>query len=178
MVPLDTFLWAFVLLFGLMGALRGWSKEMLVLFSVIVALAMPVVFEVVVADNVPQVSALFDRPPEERFYIDTGLLVLMTIAGYAGPVVSGRLARSSARETLQDILLGFIIGAANGYLIFGSIWFFMKEAGYGIWGVAQPAPNSIAEAMAEQFLPPVWLTDPILLTVFVFASVFVIIVLV
>jgi hypothetical protein len=161
-----------------MGALRGWSKEMLVLFSVIVALAARVIFGVIVADRIPYLGDLFDRPPVERFYVNTGLLVLMAVAGYAGPVISGRLASASARETLQDILLGFVIGAANGYLIIGSIWFFLKEAQYGIWGVAEPAPGSIAEALATKYLPPLWLTDPVLLTVFVLASVFVIIVLV
>jgi uncharacterized membrane protein required for colicin V production len=174
MVPLDTFLWAFVLFFGLIGALRGWSKEMLVLFSVVVALAMRLIF----SKYVPIVRDLFDRPPVQQFYMYTGLLVLMTVAGYAGPVVSGRLASASARETLQDILLGFIIGAINGYLIMGSIWYFLDAAGYGIWGVAQPAPNTIAATLAAQYLPPLWLTDAVLLTVFSFASVFVIIVLV
>ncbi|MGC9336020.1 MAG: CvpA family protein, partial [Anaerolineae bacterium] len=112
MVPLDTFLWAFILVFGLMGALRGWSKEMLVLFSVIVALAMRLIF----TEYVDFAKPLFDRPPREQFYLYSGLVILMTIAGYAGPAVSGRLARASARETLQDILLGFIVGAVNGYL--------------------------------------------------------------
>jgi uncharacterized membrane protein required for colicin V production len=174
MVPLDTFLWAFVLFFGIIGALRGWSKEMLVLFSVVVALAMRLIF----STYVPIVRDLFNRPPVQQFYIYTGLLILMAVAGYAGPVVSGRLASASARETLQDILLGFIIGAINGYLIMGSIWYFLDAAGYGIWGVAQPAPNTIAATLAAQYLPPLWLTDAALLTIFSFASVFVIIVLV
>jgi hypothetical protein len=157
-----------------MGALRGWSKEMLVLFSVVVALSSRVIF----SEYVPFVKELFNRPPIQRFYIDTGLVVLMAVAGYAGPVVSGRLARASARETVQDILLGFIIGAMNGYLIIGSVWHFLATAGYGIWGVAQPAPNTIASALATKYLPPSWLSNPILLTIFVFASVFVTIVLV
>ena len=174
MVPLDTFLWAFVLLFGLMGALRGWSKEMLVLFSVVVALAMRLIF----SKHVPFVKDLLDRPPIEQFYIYTGLVILMAVAGYAGPVVSGRLASASARETLQDILLGFIIGAVNGYLIMGSIWFFLDAAEYVVLGVTEPAPNTIAAALAAHYLPPSLLRDPVLLTVFVLASVFVIIVLV
>jgi len=174
MVPLDTFLWASILLFGLMGALRGWSKEMLVLFAVVVSLAMRVIF----TEYVPFIRDLFEGPPVQQFYIYTGLLLLMTIAGYAGPAMSGRLASASARETLQDIVLGFIIGAVNGYLIVGSIWYFLDAAGYGIWGVAQPAPNTIAAALAAKYLPPLWLSNAALLTVFAVASVFVIIVLV
>jgi hypothetical protein len=157
-----------------MGALRGWSKEMLVLFSVVVALAMRLIF----TQYVPFVREFFDRPPVQQFYLYTGLLVLMAIAGYAGPAVSGRLASVSARETLQDILLGFIIGAMNGFLIVGSIWYFLDAAGYDIMGISAPAPGSMAAALANNYLPPVWLTDAVLLTAFSFASVFVIIVLV
>lgn len=174
MVPLDTVLWTFVFLFGLMGALRGWSKEMLVLFSVVVALAMRLIF----TEYVPFVRDFFARPPVQQFYLYSALLVLMTIAGYAGPAVSGRLAHASARETLQDILLGFIIGAINGFLIVGSIWYFLDAAGYNIMGISPPPPESMAAALANNYLPPLWLTDAALLTAFSFASVFVIIVLV
>jgi uncharacterized membrane protein required for colicin V production len=174
MMPLDTALFTFVLLFGLMGALRGWSKEMLVLFSVILALAVRLIF----SQYVPIAREFFDRPAVEQFYIYSGLIILMAIAGYAGPAVSGRLAGVSARETLQDIMLGFIIGALNGFLIVGSIWYFLDAAGYGVLGIAEPAPGSLAAVMASKYLPPLWLSDAVLLTVFSFASVFVIIVLV
>lgn len=174
MVPLDTALFAFVLLFGLMGALRGWSKEMLVLFSVILALSMRLIF----GNYVPVAKDFFGRPPVEQFYLYSGLIILMAVGGYAGPAVSGRLANVSAREKLQDVLLGFIIGAINGFLIVGSIWYFLDAAGYGILGVSPPPPNSMAAAFASTYLPPVWLSDAVLLTAFSFSSVFVIIVLV
>jgi uncharacterized membrane protein required for colicin V production len=174
MMPLDTALFAFILLFGMVGALRGWSKEMLVLFSVILALAMRLIF----STYVPVAREFFARPAREQFYLYTGLIVVMAVGGYAGPAVSGRLAGRSARETLQDVMLGFIIGAINGFLIVGSIWYFLDAADYGILGIAPPPPNSMAAAIASTYLPPVWLSDAVLLTVFSFASVFVIIVLV
>jgi uncharacterized membrane protein required for colicin V production len=174
MVPLDTFLFAFILLFGMMGALRGWSKEMLVLFSIILGLAIRLIF----SQYVPIAREFFDRSAVEQFYLYSGLVVLMAVSGYAGPAVSGRLAGVSARETLQDIMLGFIIGAINGFLIVGSIWYFLDAAGYGILGIAPPPPNSMAAVIASTYLPPVWLSDAVLLTAFSFASVFVVIVLV
>lgn len=174
MIPLDTALFAFILLFGLMGALRGWTKEILVLFSVIVALAMRLIF----TQYVPLVRVFFQRPPVEQFYLYSALIVVMAIAGYAGPAVSGRLAGASARETLQDILLGFIIGAVNGFLIVGSIWYFLDAADYNVLGISPPPPGSTAAVLAAKYLPPVWLSDAVLLTAFSFAAVFVIIVLV
>jgi len=174
MVPLDTCLFAFILIFGMMGALRGWSREILVLFSVVLALAMRLIF----TEYVPIARDFFNRPAEEQFYIYSGLIILMAVGGYAGPAVSGRLARAGARETLQDVMLGFIIGAVNGFLIIGSIWYFLDGAGYELMGITAPAADSMAAALASTYLPPVWLSDALLLTVFSFASVFVIIVLV
>jgi len=172
-VPLNTVLGGFILVFGLMGALRGWAKEILVLFSAIVALSMRLIF----SKYVPFIKDVLNRPPMEQFYIYTGLLIFMTIAGYAGPVVSARLAGKAAREKLQDILLGAIIGAVNGYMIVGTIWYFLHRAGYGVWGIQPPPAGSAAELVVE-YLPLMWLTDPLLLTVFALASVFVVIVVV
>ncbi len=174
MMPLSTVLWGFVLVFGLMGALRGWAKEILVLFSIIVALAMRLVF----SKYVPFVRDILNRPPLEQFYIYTALLIFMAVAGYAGPVVSARLAGKAMREKLQDMLLGFVVGALNGYLIVGTIWYLLHKANYGVWDIQPPVPGSPSEVLATQYLPLVWLTDPLLLTVFVLASVFLVIVLV
>ncbi|HET91727.1 MAG TPA: hypothetical protein ENN99_13465 [Chloroflexi bacterium] len=173
MVPLDTVLLGFIIVFGLMGALRGWHKEILVLFSVVVALSMRLIF----SRYVPFVREFLDRPPLEQFYIYTGLIIFMAVAGYAGPVVSARLAGKGGRDKLQDVLLGFIIGAINGYLIVGTIWYLLHQAGYGVWKIQAPLGGSSA-AVVVQYLPLMWLSDPLLLTIFVLSAVFLVIVLV
>lgn len=173
MMSLNTVFWIFVLMFGLIGALRGWGKEILVTFSIIVALALRLVF----SKYVPFLKDLLaNRTPVEQFYIYTALMILMVIAGYAGPVVSARLAGKAAREKLQDILLGFVLGALNGYLVIGSIWYFLHLADYSFAWV--DPPTGTAELFAQLYLPLQWLTDPWLLTVFVLSAVFLVIVLV
>jgi len=173
MMPLDAVFWVIVLIFGTMGALRGWSKEILVSFSVMVALFLRLVF----SEYVPfSKGFLADLAAIEQFYLYGGLVIVMAIVGYAGPVVSARLASKAAREKLQDILLGFILGALNGYLIMGALWFFLHKANYGLLGIQAPAAGSGAARLATQYLPLVWLTDPMLLTVVAFSFVFVLIV--
>ena len=174
MMPLSTVLWGFVLIFGLMGALRGWSKEILVLFSIIVALSMRLIF----STYVPFIKDILNRNPREQFYIYSALIVFMAIAGYAGPVVSARLAGKAVREKLQDILLGFIVGALNGYLVVGTIWYLLHAANYGVWGIQRPVEGTTSYLVATQYLPLVWLSDPMLLTAFVLSAVFLVIVLV
>jgi hypothetical protein len=55
-----------------------------------------------------------------------------------------------AREKLSDTLLGFFLGGINGYLIVGSIWYFMIQAGYPFEQITapQPPPNIV------NYLPP------------------------
>ncbi|MEA3340579.1 MAG: CvpA family protein [Chloroflexota bacterium] len=174
MMPLSTVLWGFVLIFGLMGALRGWAKEILVSFSVIVALAMRLIF----SKYVPFIKDILSRPPIEQFYIYGALVVFMAIAGYAGPAVSAQLAGKAAREKLQDILLGFIVGAFNGYMIVGILWSLLHDANYGIWNIQPPLEGTTSYLVATQYLPLAWVSDPLLLTIFVLAAVFLVIVLV
>ena len=38
MISLVSAFWLFVIIFGLIGAMRGWAKELLVAFSVILAI--------------------------------------------------------------------------------------------------------------------------------------------
>jgi|GEM_PF-6848346 len=45
MVSIFFFFWLLVVLFGVIGAMRGWAKEILVSFSVILALFMKIMFQ-------------------------------------------------------------------------------------------------------------------------------------
>jgi hypothetical protein len=61
---------------------------------------------------------------------------MLVFFGYQTPNIS-RFAAKMAREKLQDAILGVVIGALNGYLLAGSLWFYLKDAGY-------PFPNVIS----------------------------------
>ena len=50
-------------------------------------------------------------------------------------------------------LLGFLIGAVNGYLLFGTIWWLMNFYGYPFGLVATPLPPGAAEIVASGLLP-------------------------
>ncbi len=45
MISLDVIFWLFIILFGIIGLMRGWAKEMLVTFAVILALFIVTVLE-------------------------------------------------------------------------------------------------------------------------------------
>ncbi|MCX7682855.1 MAG: hypothetical protein N2508_12980 [Anaerolineae bacterium] len=170
MIPLNVVFWVSVLIFAMIGSLRGWNREILVSFSIILALFLRLVF----STYVPFFRDLLNRPPVEQFYIYTVLVTVMALIGYAGPAASGRLAKAAAREKVQDFLLSSVVGAINGYLIVGTIWYFLHVAGYGIWGITAPPPGSAAMSLANS-LPPALLSPPLLLTIVAVSFVYVLV---
>lgn len=160
MMPLNTFFWLVVLMFGFIGALRGWMRELLVTLAIISAYFLRWLF----LNIVPFLKDyLLARSPTEQFYIFSALFVILALFGYAGPVVSPYLAGKARREKIQDLILGFVIGAFNGYLLAGTIWGFLHDAGYGIWGIAAPPEGSAAAQLVADFLPRTWMTNTLIL---------------
>ena len=124
MISLNFTFWLLVLLFGLIGMMRGWAKELLVSFSVVLGLA----FNSLLMRYVPVIKAL---PSNETplFWIRITIVIILVFFGYQ-TVGLPRFASKATREKLQDSLLGFVVGALNGFLVFGTVWYYLAEANY------------------------------------------------
>jgi uncharacterized membrane protein required for colicin V production len=174
MVSLSFVFWMFVILFGIIGGMRGWAKELLVTFSVILALT----FTTLLEHYVPFVrDALQKDNVVLLFWLRTIILTLVVFFGYQTPHLS-RFAAKMTREKFQDILLGAILGAINGYLVAGTIWYYMADASYPFTNVIT-APSGdiakVAEAMLH-YMPPKLLGIPGIYFAVVIAFIFVIVV--
>jgi hypothetical protein len=186
MIPLNTVFWGLVLLFGMIGTLRGWAKEILVSSSVFLAMFIQQVFgQYVLGPDNPYLPMLLKvsgevAPPNlytpTQYCVCTSLLLLLTIFGYAGPALVGRVGSKAAREQLQDALLGFFLGLLNGYLIIGTLWFYAHKSNYALGGITAPAADTSAWIIASSYLVPVWLTVPELYMMIALAFVFIILV--
>ena len=158
MISIHVLVLIFVALFAVIGAIRGWAKELLVTFSVILAL-----FSLNVLQSfVPFFKSIVKTSsPESLFLIRSGILALMVFFGYQSPrlqrlIDSGRFARNFMR----DSLLGGFLGAVNGFLVFGTIWFYLNEAQYPFSFLSAPDPataNGLASLAWIKFLPPSFL---------------------
>ena len=159
MVSLISVFTVFVILFGIIGAMRGWAKELLVTSAIVLGLFLNAILETYVE---PYRSALFMQSGSTQFLIRGGFLALLAFFGYQTPSIRA-LREKMAREHLQDMLLGLVLGAVNGYLLTGSLWFYLHHAGYPTDLVIQPAADS---ALAQQitdlvvYLPPAVLPVP------------------
>lgn len=177
MVSLNVIFWTFVILFALIGAMRGWARELLVTFGVILSLFVLSVLE----RFVPFIQNLLSSGEfETMFWLRSLLLVGMVFFGYQTPNLP-RLSESGrfARDRLQDTLLGFFLGAINGFLIFGSIWFFLNDANYPFDIITPPLAGTPGAEAAERllpFLPPEWLTSPVIYFAIAIAFIFVLVV--
>lgn len=185
MITLIFFFVTFVVLFAVIGAIRGWIKELLVSFSIVLALFLMQVALTYVGPFKKLWGGL-DGPTQ--FFLSSLTIIVFAIFGYHIPGhqrISKSLSRekkSLVRHWLQDIMLGGFFGACNGYLLVGTIWFFLHLAKYPVpeYIMIPPEAGTRAGDMAlklVEWLPPVWLQVPVIYIVVGFSLTFIIIVL-
>lgn len=144
MISLSVLFYLLMVLFVVIGVLRGLAKEILVSFSGILALfIIELILPKVITETSPQNLATYQ---------------LLTIAGvsflgYQTPnirrlVETGRFQRGS----FKNMILGGLVGGINGYLLLGSAWYFMAEAGYPFSQITAPDAATEAGKAAAQIL--------------------------
>jgi uncharacterized membrane protein required for colicin V production len=161
MIGLDVLFWLFVVLFGMIGFLRGWAKELMVTVSIVLAIFIISVLE----HFVPFIrDVLVANPGPAIFWLRAGMLIVLMFFGYQTPNIS-RLATNNrfAREKLQDILLGALLGAINGFMFWGSILYYIININYQFPLITAPVEGSASFAALQHLiplLPPSWLGIP------------------
>lgn len=163
MVSLDVIFWMYVILLGFVGAMRGWAKELLVSFSVVLSLFVIMVLEKFVTAIREGIVA---EGGVNLLWMRLGILFILVFFGYQTPNLP-RLSDSPRfiRDRLQDSLLGVFVGAVNGFLIFGTFWYFVDKAGYPLSFIQPPQPGTPAGEASMQLLAalaPQWLAGPVL----------------
>jgi hypothetical protein len=155
--------------------MRGWARELLVAFSVILALT----FTTLLENYVTFIrDVLKPDSPTLYFWLRFLVIVLLVFFGYQTPNIP-RFAAKMNREKIQDVLLGIFIGALNGYLIAGTIWFYIYEAHYPFKVITAPETGSQLEKLALamlKYMPPKILGIPGIYFAVVVAFIFVIVV--
>jgi len=173
MVSLTFTFWMFVILFALIGMMRGWAKELLVVFSVILAL----MFNFLLRRYMPVVSE-FPENDQSLFWIRSLILIVLVFFGYQ-TVSLPRFAGKVAREKLQDSILGFVFGTLNGYLVVGTLWFYLDQAAYPFPYIQAPDPTTemgMAAINLLQTMPPRLLGEPAIYFAVALAFIFVLVV--
>ena len=161
MVSLSVLFYMFIFIFAMIGAIRGWAKEVIATFSVFLALFIITILQI----YVPAVQAFLENSPvSSQVTFEIIVLSIIVFSGYQAPNLPMLVDNQRfIRDRMQDIVLGFIIGGFNGYMIFGSIWYFIHTAGYPYAFVNAPVAGTEVGQAALQLiplLPPNWLVVP------------------
>jgi hypothetical protein len=174
MMSLVYVFWMYVILFAVIGALRGWVKELIVAFSVILALAL----NHLLRKYVPIVADLPDDSTS-LFWIQTIVMGALVFFGYQTVALVPHLQSKAGRERLQDGLFGAVLGAINGYLIAGSFLFYLAENNYQVAPNAIIPPTGDVAAELQQllaYMPPHVLGEPGIYFAVILCFIFVIVV--
>ena len=166
--------WMYVILLAIVGAMRGWAKEVLVSFSVILALTT----NHVLRRYIPIVAAL----PEDStslFWVLAIVLIALVFFGYQTVAMIPHLQSKATRERLQDALFGIIVGGLNGYLIAGSLLSYLVRTQYKVFPnvVLPPSPETEAALQSLMaYMPPHLLAEPGIYFAVILCFIFVIVV--
>ncbi|MFN2136965.1 MAG: CvpA family protein [Candidatus Promineifilaceae bacterium] len=179
MISLVTTLWIMIGLFAFIDMQRGWTRAVIATAGLILSLFAinqfgPLLFSTLGDFDVPFDDTVWRR----EILILGGIHLFITFFSYAGPTVAGgRLSGKLAiRDNVQDKLLGLIVGAVNGYLIFGTLISFLEyRLSREGWVPTFPAPYPFSDTIIvrteqinsiSQYLPiPLLTSTPYLLPV-------------
>jgi uncharacterized membrane protein required for colicin V production len=162
-LSLNIAFWMFMIIFALIGAMRGWAKELLVIFAVVIAVFITYILE----HHIPFVrDAELFKSETSLFWLRAAILTAMVFFGYSTPSIP-KLAEFSrfSMHSIESAMLGFFLGILNGYFIVGTLWFYLDSAAYPFDIVTAPVAGTpagdAALAMISWFLPA-WLVPPLI----------------
>lgn len=163
MISLTVLFYIIIFIFAMIGAIRGWAKEVIATFSVFLALFILSVLQA----YMPAVKAFLDNSPvSSQVTFEIAILGIVVFCGYQAPNLPMLVDNQRfMRDRMQDTILGLIIGGFNGYMIFGSIWYFIHAAAYPYSFVLEPIAGTTTGQTALQIiplLPPNWLEVPVI----------------
>ena len=135
MLNLGTFFWITVTFFGLIGILRGWTREVVATSGLILSLftinqfgyfMVNILGATYQMDTVDLNTVMDVR--RQQYYILALTHIFIAFFSYQGPTWAGRVNdRLRIRDSFQDKILGLLVGGINGYLIVGTFWALLEN---------------------------------------------------
>jgi len=133
MLSLQTFFWIMITFFSLVGFLRGWTREIIATSGLVLSLFALHQFGPLLISLVPVANAAnYDTTltgginMRQQFYVLSLIHLTIAFFSYQGPTLASAISRERlavrVRESLQEKLLGAVVGGLNGYLIIGTLW--------------------------------------------------------
>lgn len=159
MVEIQELFVILIVVMGIIGMVRGFLRELgvtLVLIATLFALdrLIPIIngfingggFGFLGLGPVPETQSTNNI----LFLLFGAMMVGATYIAYQGETLA---YEGNPPKGIVGVLLGFLIGAVNGYLLFGTLWWLMNFYQYPLGLVATPLPPGAEEVVASGLLP-------------------------
>jgi uncharacterized membrane protein required for colicin V production len=145
MIDLSALLWVLAGFFAVLGWNRGWRREMIGTAGIILAL-----FALFQFDSLLRGTLLANAGRNEVVLVQAVIFSIVVFFAYQSRTVFGNELRSGrvsdGRADYQNSVLGAIMGFINGYLIWGTFWYFIDINEYPLSPfIIAPAPGSPAD---------------------------------
>jgi len=165
LAPIEVFFGAIVLIFALIGLVRGFLRELGVTTVLMFLLFFLSRFEPQLDKGMAKIMSANLVPVGEEDLWQCVLFVFVIAAAafisYQGETLAfgGQSPRGA-----QAVVLGLVTGLLNGYLIAGSMWYYMHKYGYPIpfLGFSAAGLSTLAQELIA-YLPLTFLGQPVLL---------------
>jgi hypothetical protein len=155
MIELVFLVYFLIVFFAYIGSQRGWIKELIAMSGVVLAL-----FGMFQFDTLIRRTLLANILADQRFYIQSLMFLIVVFFAYQNRAIIGAEATavrtgSSGRDPLQTRVLGAIAGGVNGYLISGTLWYFLdiNRVGTGLYPLDPYIVAPPAGTASASFLP-------------------------
>ncbi len=173
MMALQAVFWMLMLFFAAVGAIRGWVREILVTSSLTLAFAIIALFWRGTEPQIQEQPGAIPPAPTWNFALPqtvenpraevlkrAGLLLAFAFMGYQTAGI-GRFAARIGATRMQDRILGAVLGAINGYLLVGSLWFYLAAYGYPFEAFVPPGAYGMTEPNLLRYMAPAYILKPV-----------------
>lgn len=158
MGPIEAYFITLILVFGVVGWVRTFPRELGVTIPVLFGMYILAAFDGQLLGLINRVYEFQGTPNENLivFNIYLFFMLFITLISYEGETLA---FSGSPPPGLTGTLLNIVSGLFNGYLAIGTIWFYLDELNYPIrkLGLFAPPLSDFAKAVVgllPQNIPP------------------------
>ncbi|MEM6283097.1 MAG: CvpA family protein [Chloroflexota bacterium] len=149
MIQLVGVMWMMAVFFAIIGFLRGFTKEVISTSGIILALFALFQFD----QYIRAPFQIADVPNGQIFLLQVVMFAIVVFLAYQTRALGIGDSGDDNRDDLQASVLGGIFGFLNGYLIWGSVWYFLDINQYPFSPyIIAPSPGSPSDT-ALNILP-------------------------
>lgn len=117
MISLLSLMWTTAIFFALTGALRGWHRELVGTTGILLGF-----FAIFQFDSLLRGSLYLLLTDEQTFLLQMAALLGIVVIAYRSRLAVRDVERTSR---VRNMVFGTLAGFFNGYILAGSIWYFL-----------------------------------------------------